>query len=153
MVYDKYRKLPQKSYGGKLEYKTYRIKSPIKSFRDLEVYKNTTQLAAEIFQIKIPHQTNTLEKEIEILQGLVKPIPKLIAESYGDKFSNVPLALGKLEKAMQLISNVITKIDFLIASFDEQEIKETLNNLLKRYQIQRRKILNLKRAWERVFAK
>ena len=39
-----------KTYS-KLEYKKFRVKSTIKSFRDLEVYKKTTHLAAEIFII------------------------------------------------------------------------------------------------------
>ncbi|MFH1878182.1 MAG: hypothetical protein ABH883_05185 [Candidatus Omnitrophota bacterium] len=52
---------------------------------------------------------------------------------------------------MQIISMVIAKTDFLIASVDSQEISETLNTSLKKYQIQRVKILNLKKAWQRVF--
>ncbi len=38
----------------KPEYKKFRVKSAIKSFRDLEVYKQTTQLSAKIFQIELP---------------------------------------------------------------------------------------------------
>lgn len=135
------------------EYKNYRVKSPIKSFRDLEVYKKTTELAVQIFRLKVPDAGGGLAEEILILRNLAKPIPKLIAESYGDRFSSLDLALNKLEKALQLVSDVIAKMDFLIASFNEQDIKETINNLLKKYQIQRTKILNLKRAWERVFKK
>lgn len=153
MGYTKYWKSPKSSYGSKPEYKNYRVKSPIKTFRDLEVYKNTTLLVAEIFQIKIPESFRPLEKEFEILKDIAKPIPKLIAESYGDKFSDINFALNKLEKAMQLISDVITKIDFLVVSIAEQETKETLNKILRKYQIQRVKILNLKRAWDRLFNK
>lgn len=153
MVYQKKQKYSKGSAYKKLEYKKYRVKSPIKTFRDLEVYKNTTQLAAEVFQIKSPKSDKNLEKELDILKEITKHIPKLIAESYGNKFSSLKMALNKLEQAMQLISNVITKIDFLIASFNAKEIKETLPKILKKYQIQRRKILNLKNAWERVFKK
>lgn len=102
-------------------------------------------MTVEIFQIKVSKQAKNIEKEFDILKDLSKPIPKLIAESNCDKFSNLKVALNKLEQAMQLIYNVITKIDFLIASIEEQETKEGLNNILKRYQTQRRKIQNLKR--------
>ena len=55
MGYGKYWKSTRhSSYGKKQEYRKFRVKSPIKTFRDLEVYKNTTFLIAEIFQIKIP---------------------------------------------------------------------------------------------------
>ena len=152
MGYGKYWKPQRRSYGNKPEYKKYRVKSPIKTFRDLEVYKNTTLLVAEIFQIKIPESARALEKEFEILKAIAKPIPKLIAESYGDKFSNLKLSLNKLEMAMRRISDVIAKIDFLVVSIKEQATKETLNKILRKYQIQRIKILNLQRAWNRVFS-
>jgi len=54
---------------------------------------------------------------------------------------------------MQLISDVIAKIDFLIVSIKEQETKESLIKILRKYQMQRVKILNLQRAWNRLFNK
>ena len=105
MGYGKYWKSSKRSdssYGKKQEYQNFRVKSPIKTFRDLEVYKNTTLLVAEIFQIKIPESARALEKEFEILKDIAKPIPKLIAESYGDKFSSIKLALNKLESGVDL---------------------------------------------------
>lgn len=137
--------------AGPMEYKKYRVKSPVKSFRDLEVYKRTTQYAAEIFQIKLPKTDAALQQELDILKDLAKHPPRLIAESYGDKFSDFALALGKLEKTAQIISNVITKIDFLVISVQDGGSKDALNSLLKKYQTQRVKVLNLKRAWVRVF--
>ncbi|MFH1245686.1 MAG: hypothetical protein V1662_04300 [Candidatus Omnitrophota bacterium] len=134
-----------------MEYKKYRVKSPVKSFRDLEVYKRTTQYAAEIFQIKLPKADAALQEEFGILNQIVKQAPKLIAESYGDKFSDFTGALAKLEKTAQIISNAVTKIDFLVLSVQDTGVKETLNALLKKYQTQRVKVLNLKRAWVRVF--
>ncbi|MBI4647518.1 MAG: hypothetical protein HY738_13250 [Bacteroidia bacterium] len=138
------------------EYKKFRVKSSIKSFRDLEVYKQTTQLCVEIFQFELPETIKNRKKltsEIEIMYELAKNIPRLIAESYGDKFNDLNGSLQKLEKAMQIISDIITKVDFLVASVDSQEVKETLNKILKKYQTQRVKIFNLKRAWDRVFNK
>lgn len=138
------------------EYKKFRVKSSIKSFRDLEVYKQTTKLCVEIFQMELPETIKNRKKlsgEIEIMYELAKNVPRLIAESYGDKFSDLTGALQKLEKTAQIISDIITKIDFLVASVEPQEVKEILNKILKKYQTQRVKILNLKRAWDRVFNK
>jgi len=96
-----------------------------------------------------------LSEETEILYELSKNIPRLIAESYGDRFNNFIAAIQKLEHSMRLISDAIAKIDFLMLSIKNQgaggDLSEELGKLLKNYQVQRRKILNLKNAWERVF--
>jgi len=135
-----------------MEYKKYRVKSIIKTFRDLEVYQSTTSLASEIYKLEISDgNTKSIEQEKEILIGLSKQIPKLIAESYGDKFSDLMMSLSKLENCMRLISDVIAKIDFLLMIINDKDNKEKLNKILSKYQTQRRKILNLKKSWERVF--
>lgn len=161
--YSKY----QKSYNGsqrlpaqeerrnwKAEYKHYRVKSAIRSFRDLEVYKQTTNLSSEIFNMELPDDTKNktrLTEEISGVYELSRDIPRLIAESYGEKFDDLTGAMQKLEGAARIISVLITKIDFLTASIENMEIKERFNKFLKQYQIQRRKVLNLKKAWQRVF--
>lgn len=137
------------------EYKKYRIKTPVKSFRDLEVYRQTTLLSSEIFkfipEIKKSKKDKYLLNEFEILYSLSKLIPKLTAESYGDRFSDKQLAFAKLEKTMRVIANIITKIDFIITTTENTEIKEMLNKILTKYQRQRVKINNLRRAWMRVY--
>lgn len=142
------------------EYKKYRVRSSIKTFRDLEVYKQTTQLSAELFQFELSETVKMrkkLDEEIKLLYELSKNVPRLIAECYGDKFSNFNLAMEKLEKSMQLISDIIAKIDFLVATLNSvgtsREKTETLTEILKKYQRQRTKILNLKNAWDRLFGK
>jgi len=139
----------------KQEYNKYRVKTSVKSFRDLEVYRQTTLLCSEIFklilEIKKIKKDKCLLDEFRILYSLSKFIPKLIAESYGDRFSSNKLAFGKLEQAMRIIANIITKIDFITATIDDNDIKEVLNKILSKYQKQRVKINNLRRAWTRVY--
>ena len=139
----------------KQEYNKYRVRTPIKSFRDLEVYRQTTLLCSEIFKftpvVKRTKKDKCLLNEFEILYSLSKFIPKLIAESYGDRFSSNELAFGKLEQAMRIIANIVTKIDFITATIEDNDIKEDLNKILAKYQKQRVKINNLRRAWSRVY--
>ncbi len=139
----------------KEEYNKYRVKTSVKSFRDLEVYRQTTLLCSEIFkfipEIKKTKKDKCLSNEFNILYSLSKLIPKLIAESYGDRFSSNELAFNKLEQAMRIIANIITKIDFIIATIEDNYIKEALNKVLSKYQKQRVKINNLRRAWTRVY--
>ena len=60
--------------------------------------------------------------------------------------------MKKLTEAITLTTNAITKIDLFRERFaNNQEAKEILDKLLSRYQTQKRKVLNLRRAWDRVF--
>lgn len=132
-----------------MEYKNFRVKTTIKSFRDLEIYKRTTALCAELFTLQAPEGANSkkLEAELNILRELSKYVPKYIAESYGDRYSNRALGIGKLEKAAQIISDVIAKLDLINILTDNKCFKDALLKIIRNYQIQRRKVINLKRVW------
>ena len=136
----------------KLEYKKYRVRGNIRSFRDLEVYKKTTELSSQIFQIELPTNLKgrkKIQEELEVLYNIAKHIPKLIAESYGERFTSKEEAYATLERAMRCIDKTIAKLDFLVAAIGRQETKQELVAMINKYQKQRLKILNLKRAWER----
>lgn len=129
------------------EYDRYRVRSPVKSFRDLEVYQKTIQLSDEITHLNFVKS----EQDIQEIKSIAEKIPKLIAESYGDRFDSKELAHKKITEAITLIANIITKIDLLREKFSEnRESKEILDKLLTRYTTQKRKVLNLRKAWDRV---
>jgi len=133
---------------NKMEYNRYRVKSPIKTFRDLEVYQKTIQLSDEITNLKFIKS----QEDIKEIKLIAENIPKLIAEAYGDRFDSKELAHKKITEAITLITNIITRIDLLREKFSEsREFKEVLDKLLTRYQTQKRKVLNLRKAWDRVF--
>lgn len=125
----------------------YRVKSPIKTFRDLEVYQKTIQLSDEITNLDFLKS----KEDIKEIRLLAEQIPKLIAEAHGDRFDSKELANEKITSAATLITNIITKIDLLREKFSEnRESKENLDRLLTKYQIQKRKVLNLRKAWNRI---
>ncbi|MBU1569655.1 hypothetical protein KJ693_12500 [bacterium] len=99
--------------------------------------------------LKSPETLNDkrLEHEIEILGDLSKYVPKYIAESYGDRFSDKTLGVRKLEKAAQVISDIIAKLDLVNILTEDEMFKEIVLGTIKKYQIQRRKVINLKRVW------
>lgn len=137
-----------KTYNYKRD---YRVKSPIKSFRDLEVYQTTIQLSEEITNLSFLNK-KILEEDNKEIKLITEKIPRLIAEAYGDKFDSQEIAHKKLTEVITLISNAITKIDLFRQRFaEDKEVKEILDKLLTKYQIQKRKILNLRKAWDRVF--
>lgn len=137
------------------DYKRFRVKSAVKSFRDLEVYQKTVDLSARLTVFSVPAKyAKKAARSCEKLIASSRHVPKLIAESYGDKFPDIKLSLAKLESAMRLIADIVTEIDVLRSvCAEDKKTKETLDDLLAHYQRQRNKILNLQRAWGRVFLK
>ena len=191
-----------------MDFRNYRVKSPVKSFRDLEVYQKAIQLSDEITNLPFL-KNDSFTKDNEEIKLLAEKIPKLIAEAYGDKFDSKEIAHKKLTEAVTLITNTITKIDLLRQRFMDDKkpepspalnssgsatalqsssplpilsdntnlpqkslsnlspavissavaspadidktAKEILDNLLTRYQTQKIKVLNLRKAWDRVF--
>lgn len=135
-------------------YKNFRVRSPIKSFRDLEVYQESIKLAAAVFNLKSPAKyKDEAVEEIQNLKQTAKVVPKLIVESYNDKFNDFKVADKKLEVAAQTINLIIAKLDFLSAFIEDNEFRSLLFEILKRYQRVKFKIVNLKKAWGRVFTK
>ncbi|MFH1152108.1 MAG: four helix bundle protein [Nanoarchaeota archaeon] len=135
--------------GGR--YDSYRVKSPINSFRDLEVYQKTIQLSNSITNLPFLN-TEEFAKDREEIKKNAESIPRLIAEAYGDKFDSRELAHKKLTESISLVTNMITKIDLFRQKFlEDRDIKDILDKLLTQYSYQKRKILNLRKAWDRVF--
>ncbi|OGZ36115.1 MAG: hypothetical protein A3I88_00980 [Candidatus Portnoybacteria bacterium RIFCSPLOWO2_12_FULL_39_9] len=137
-----------------MAYQKFRVRSPVKSFRDLEVYQEATKLSAEIFGLKPPKKyqdDNDVKSELNILKEMSKITPKLIVESYGDKFTDFDLADRKLEKSAYTINMIMAKLDFLNALVNSEEFREQNSAILKRYQRTKWRIINLKRAWAKVF--
>lgn len=137
-----------------MDYKRFRVRTPVRTFRDLEVYQESTKLAAAVFNFKLPakYKEETAE-EIQNLKQMAKVVPKLIVESYNDKFNDFKVADKKLEIACQTINLIIAKLDFLSAFVEDSEFRNSLFEILKRYQRVKFKIINLKNAWGRVFRK
>ena len=141
-----------------MPYQNFRVKSPVKTFRDLEVYQQTTKLSADIFTLKIPagrknNKNKDVLDEIGKLKEMSKQIPRLIVEAYGDKFTSLELSSKKMERAAYFVNMVVAKLDFLNALVDNERFRNDASDILKRYQRVKMRIINLKRAWNRAFGK
>lgn len=135
-----------------MSYPKFRVRTPVKTFRDLEVYQEAVKLSAEIFNLKIPQKrSKQIEEEIKTLKENSKIIIKLLVESYDNKFEKIKTAEKELDSTVQIINLIVAKLDFLMMVIEDQEWKNQLLRILKRYQRLKIKILNLKRAWLKVF--
>ena len=138
-----------------MQYKKIRVRTPVRTFRDLEVYQQAIKLSADVFNLKLPAKFKdpAICGEVDKLKEISKIVPKMIVESYDDKFSNFSLAEKKLEKAIKAINLIIAKLDFLNAFVEDEKWREELLGILKRYERVKIRTLNLKKAWTRVFKK
>ncbi|MCG2695064.1 hypothetical protein L6261_03220 [Candidatus Parcubacteria bacterium] len=142
-------KMEYNKFGkSKYDRNNFRVRSPIKSFRDLEVYQTTIKLSNLLLELSFS------AKEKDEIKKMSEDIPRLIAESYGDKFDSFEIAEKKLNQSITLITNIITKLDILKEkSVETKEEKDILDKLIIKYGYQKLKVLNLRRAWERIFDK
>ena len=88
-----------------------------------------------------------IEDELNLLRDISKDVPKYIAESYGDRYTDKTIGINKLEKSAQIISDIIVKLDLINILIGDTEFKDAVLNIIRNYQIQRRKTINLKRVW------
>lgn len=62
------------------------MKTPIRSFTDLEVYQNTYSASIEVITKIVPNLPRTEQNDLaDQLQRTAKAIPRLISEGYSEK--------------------------------------------------------------------
>jgi hypothetical protein len=127
---------------------SFRVKRPIRSFRDLEVYQRTSQLAAEVMTKVAPLVDG---KDCPIKDKLISAcldIPTSLAVAHSRRFEK-----GDELKIMETIMEECNKVTVYLEQVRDifvQDIDRALcEDLIKRYAYARRKILNLYRAWVR----
>lgn len=126
----------------------FRVKKPIRSFRDLEVYQRTAEFATEIMTKVVP----LLEAGSPIKDKLVDcclRIPESIASAHSRRFETgeelklLDFALEDCNKAVVYLEQAR---DIYVKGIDERAACE---DLIKRYILIRRKIFNLYKAWKK----
>lgn len=133
----------------------FRVKKPIRSFRDLEVYQRTGQYATEIMTKVIPllGEGNSLVKEKLINCCLM--IPESIAAAHSRRFETAN-GMGQVHP-LQLLDNALENCNKAVVYLEQArdifikdlEGRAVCEDLIKRYILIRRKIFNLYKAWEK----
>lgn len=183
--YGKYTYAGYEKKDPKRDKNSFRVKSPVRSFRDLEVYQQTTLLSSKVFRLRrefeeavspvkiiydqsaapdapgpvsgAPKKASLLE-EWDILQKASREIPMRITQSYSEKFTDLTCALARLEAAAGTIALMTSRFDFILACLDagdsaNRSLREEIQSIITGYGRQKIKIINLKKAWARVFAR
>jgi hypothetical protein len=127
----------------------FRVKKPIRSFRDLEVYQRTNQAATEIMTKVIPllGEGNSPIKE-KLIDCCLK-IPESLATAHSHRFETGE-ELKYLEDSLELCNKAVVYLEQVRDIFIKDiEDRALCDDLIKRYIFTRRKIFNLYKAWKR----
>ena len=135
------------SYKKTFQKTRFRVKRPIRGFRDLEVYQRTKQCANDI-----------MTKLIPFLEGLGCPvkekliescllIPQLIASAHSRRFEKGGES-KLMDECMEECNKTTVYLEQVKDIYAEKVDRAVCEDLVKRYIYARRKIRNLQKAWE-----
>lgn len=132
--------------------KTYRktrfkVKRPIRGFRDLEVYQRTNRCATEIMTKIIPAlETRNCPVKEKLIDSCLK-IPQLIASAHSRRFEKGD-ELRLMDDCMEECNKTIVYLEQTRDIFGDDVDRAVCEDLVKRYIYSRRKIFNLYKAWK-----
>jgi hypothetical protein len=127
----------------------FRVKKPIRSFRDLEVYQRTNQAATEIMTKIIPLLGDSNSPIKEKLIDCCLKIPESLATAHSHRFETGE-ELRFLEDALEGCNKAVVYLEQARDIFiKDMESRALCDDLIKRYILVRRKIFNLYKAWKR----
>jgi hypothetical protein len=138
-------------YPYKPTYKktAFRVKKPIRSFRDLEVYQRTSGCATEIMTKIVPLLAEGNSPIKERLINCCLKIPESIAAAHSHRFETGD-ELKLLDDALEASNKIVVYLEQARDIFiKEIEGRAVCDDLIKRYILIRRKIFNLYKAWKK----
>lgn len=127
----------------------FRVKKPIRSFRDLEVYQRSAEYATEIMTKVIPLLGEGNSPVREKLINCCLRIPESIASAHSRRFETGD-ELNLLDNALEDCNKAVVYLEQARDIFvKEIEDKAVCDDLIKRYILIRRKVFNLYKAWKK----
>jgi len=127
----------------------FRVKKPIRSFLDLEVYQRTSQAATEIMTKVMLFLGDGNSPIREKLVDCCLKIPESIATAHSHRFETGE-ELKFLEDALEGCNKAVVYLEQVRDIFiKEIEGRALCDDLIKRYILVRRKIFNLYKAWKK----
>lgn len=127
----------------------FRVRKPIRSFRDLEVYQRTSSCATDVMTKIIPLLSESNSPIKEKLVDCCLKIPESIATAHSHRFETGE-ELKFLEDALEACNKAVVYLEQARDIFIKDiESRALCDDLIKRYILIRRKIFNLHKAWKR----
>ncbi len=127
----------------------FRPHRPIRSFRDLEVYQKALEGAVMITKNILPLLK---EKEYPLREEMIScalKIPGFIAEAHSARFDSKLAGLSLLNDAMAGSNKMVVYLEQTRDIYSDDVDKVLIEELIRKYTYNRRKIFNLYKAWKR----
>ena len=126
--------------------KPFKPKTPIRSFRDLEVYQKTLECSVLFAKHIVPDLETAKFPMLEGATNCSLSIPLYIAEAHSLRFSDLKAANATIEKAMMGCNKMIVYLEQAMGLYGEKVDTSLIQDLCLRYVAVRGKILRLKRV-------
>ena len=127
----------------------YSPKKAIRSFRDLEVYKQTLDCSVQVTKFILPILAEQKYPAYEEITKCTISVPLRIAEAHGMRFDNFERAVVTLELAMGGCNKMIVFLEQSAGLYEHDIDIVLVEDLSKRYLTVRGKMLRLEKAWKK----
>jgi len=126
---------------------SFRVKRPIRGFRDLEVYQRTAKAASEIMTKIIPGLGGAESPVVRKLTDSCLRIPELIASAHSRRFEKGDES-KIMDDCLEECNKTMVYLEQVRDIFADKTDRVVCDDLVKRYIYARRKIRNLQKAWQ-----
>ena len=124
------------------------MKTPIRSFMDLEVYQNTYSASIEVISKIVPKLPRTEQNDLaDQLRRSAKAIPRLIAEGYSKKHQKKGFQ-KYLDDAMAESNEMIVSLSHARDLYSSYVDPKFCENLIDLYDKSSRQLYNLATKWK-----
>jgi len=124
------------------------MKTPIRSFMDLEVYQNTYSASIEVISKIVPKLPRTEQNDLaDQLRRSAKAIPRLIAEGYSKKHQKKGFQ-KYLDDAMAESNEMIVSLSHARDLYSTYVDPKLCENLIDTYDKSSRQLYNLATKWK-----
>lgn len=129
--------------------KTYSVKKPVRSFRDLEVYQKT--LEASVIVVK-DVSAGLAKVKCPFAEELVKcalALPVALSSAHSTRFGNHENSIGMLERILVACNKMVVYLEQAKGIYGDKIDTELVDDLIRRYSDVRTKIFRLEKSWQK----
>ena len=127
----------------------FQPKKPVRTFRDLDVYRITLECSVIIAKSVAPPLTRLKYPFAEQMASSALSIPRQIAEAHSIRFNDFTLAVATLEKAMAGCNKLVVFLEQAAGLYGSKLDSGLVDDLTRRYADVRGKMFRLEKAWQK----
>lgn len=132
--YDKYKFTPRK---------------PVKSFRDLDIYKRTLECSVIVVKNIRPKLVTLKYPFTEGITDCTMSIPLFIGEAHSIRFGNFTLGMSLIEKAMSGCNKMVIYLEHIKGMYGSKVDLGLIDDVISRYAESRTKTFHLELSWKK----